>query len=128
MQKSEDSRARDSGFDTGSATYHTFVSHAADARRTFVSYWQKYLHLVRANCLGGLSLLRNSVVRLTDCPDMTIAVYSEHKTTSEASDQSVKLCSILDRAPYVPVDYSGCMHSIYEQQRLCSDCALHSLI
>ena len=27
------------------------------------------------NCLGGLSLPRNSVVRLTDSPDMTSAVY-----------------------------------------------------
>ena len=25
--------------------------------------------------LGGLSLARNNVVRLTDCPDMTVAAY-----------------------------------------------------
>ena len=33
------------------------------------------MHLVLVNPLGGLSLPRNSVVRVTDRPDMTIAVY-----------------------------------------------------
>ena len=33
------------------------------------------MHLLLVNCLGGLSLPRKSVVRLPDCPDMTIAVY-----------------------------------------------------
>ena len=28
------------------------------------------------NCLGGLSLPRESVVRLTDCPDMTLNVFT----------------------------------------------------
>ena len=32
--------------------------------------------------LGGLSLPRKSVVRLTDCPDMTIDVNSGLKTTT----------------------------------------------
>ena len=40
-----------------------------------VSYWRKYVHLVLFNRLGGRSLPRNSVVRLTDRPDMTVAVY-----------------------------------------------------
>ena len=31
----------------------------------------KYLHLVLADRLGGPSLTKSSVVRLTDCPDMT---------------------------------------------------------
>ena len=31
-----------------------------------VSYWRKYVHLVLVNRLGGLSLSRNSLVRLTD--------------------------------------------------------------
>ena len=46
-----------------------------DSRTTVVSYLQKYGDLVPANYLGGLSLLRNSVIRLTECPDMVIAVY-----------------------------------------------------
>ena len=38
----------------------------------FVSYRQKYMHLVRVNCLGGLSLPKNSVSRLTDWLDMIL--------------------------------------------------------
>ena len=37
--------------------------------------WQKYVHKVLVNHLGGLSLPRKSVVRLTDRPDMTLDVY-----------------------------------------------------
>ena len=40
-----------------------------------VSYWRKYVHEVLVNRLGGLSLPRKSVVRLTDRPDMTLDVY-----------------------------------------------------
>ena len=39
------------------------------------------MHEVLVNRLGGLSLPRKSVVRLTDCPDMTLDVYSGRKTT-----------------------------------------------
>ena len=35
----------------------------------------------RVNRLGGLSLPRKSVVRLTDRPDMTLDVYRGRKTT-----------------------------------------------
>ena len=38
---------------------------------------------VLVNSLGGLSLPRKSVVRLTDCPDMTSAVYYDRKTTTQ---------------------------------------------
>ena len=38
---------------------------------------------VLVNCLGGLSLPRKSVVRLTDCPDMTIVVYRGPKTITQ---------------------------------------------
>ena len=58
---------------TGPATY--FLSLSADSRRAVISYWRKYVHEVLVNCLGGLSLPRKSVVRLTDRPDMTLAVY-----------------------------------------------------
>ena len=60
---------------------HTFVSSSADSRRAAVSYWQKYVHKVLVNPLGGLSLPRKSVVRLTDRPDMTLDVYHGRKTT-----------------------------------------------
>ena len=40
-----------------------------------------YVHEVLVNRLGGLSLPRKSVVRLTDRPDMTLDVYRGRKTT-----------------------------------------------
>ena len=39
------------------------------------------MHEVLVNRLGGLSLPRKSVVRLTDRPDMTVDVYRGRKTT-----------------------------------------------
>ena len=60
---------------------HTFVSPSAFSRRAVVSYWRKYVHEVLVNRLGGLSLSRKSVVRLTDRPDMTLYVYCGRKTT-----------------------------------------------
>ena len=40
------------------------------------------MHEVLVNRLGGLSLPRKSVVRLTDHPDMTLDVYRGRKTTT----------------------------------------------
>ena len=45
------------------------------SRRAVVSYWRKYVHEVLVNRLGGLSLPRKSVVRLTDRP---IVAHSTH--------------------------------------------------
>ena len=63
-------------------------SPSAFSRRAVVSYWRKYVHEVLVNRLGGLILLRKSVVRLTDRPDMTLDVYRGRKTTIQqvASD------------------------------------------
>ena len=67
---------------SGPATYFLFSS--PDSRRAVVSYWQKYVHeVVVNNHFGGLSLPRKSVVRLTDCPDMTAAVYRGRKRTTQ---------------------------------------------
>ena len=63
----------------GLATY--FRSPSAFSRRAVVSYWGKYVHKVLVNRLGGLSLPRKTVVRLTDRPDMTLDVYRGRKTT-----------------------------------------------
>ena len=41
------------------------------------------MHEVLVNHLGGLSLPRKSVVRLTDRPDMTLDVYRGRKTTMQ---------------------------------------------
>ena len=43
------------------------------------------MHEVLVNRLGGLSLPRKSVVRLTDRPDMTLDVYHGRKTTMQQS-------------------------------------------
>ena len=62
------------------ATYFRFFFRS---RGEVVSYWQKYVHEVLVNHLGGLSLPRKSVVRLTDRPDMTLDVYHGRKTTKQ---------------------------------------------
>ena len=66
---------------------HTFVSPSAFSRRAVVSYWRKYVHEVLVNRLGGLSLPRKSVVRLTDRPDMTLDVYRGRKITKQQQQQ-----------------------------------------
>ena len=43
------------------------------------------MHEVLVNRLGGQSLPRKSVVRLTDRPDMTLDVYHGSKTTKQQS-------------------------------------------
>ena len=45
------------------------------------------MHEVLVNRLGGLSLSRKSVVRLTDRPDMTLDVYRGRKTTMQQQQQ-----------------------------------------
>ena len=44
------------------------------------------MHEVLVNRLGGLSLPRKSVVRLTDRPDMTLDVYRGRKTTNQINN------------------------------------------
>ena len=50
------------------------------------SYWRKYVHEVLVNHLGGLSLPRKSVVRLTDRLDMILDVYRGRKTTIQQQE------------------------------------------
>ena len=61
---------------------HTLVS-PAGSRRTVVSFWRKCMHEVLVNRLGGLSLPRKSLVRLTDRLDMTLDVYLGRKTLTQ---------------------------------------------
>ena len=49
------------------------------------------MHEVLVNRLGGLSLPRKSVVRLTDRPDMTLDVYRGRKTTIQQQQPFVKM-------------------------------------
>ena len=49
------------------------------------------MHEVLVNRLGGLSLPRKSVVRLTDRPDMTLDVYRGRKTTMQQQQPKLRL-------------------------------------
>ena len=49
------------------------------------------MHEVLVNRLGGLSLPRKSVVRLTDRPDMTLDVYRGRKTTIQQQPNMILL-------------------------------------
>ena len=76
-----DSRARGPGFDTRSGHILPFLLPLIQEGQLSVTGWRKYVHEVLVNRLGGLSLPRKSVDRLTDRPDMTIDVYRGRKTT-----------------------------------------------
>ena len=47
------------------------------------------MHKVLVDRLGGLSLRRKSVVRLTDRPDMTLDVYRGRKTTMQQQQHAL---------------------------------------
>ena len=49
------------------------------------------MHEVLVNRLGGLSLPRKSVVRLTDRPDMTLDVYRGRKTTIQQHERDYSI-------------------------------------
>ena len=53
------------------------------------------MHEVLVNRLGGLSLPRKSVVRLTDRPDMTLDVYRGRKTTIQDTRTDVPDINVL---------------------------------
>ena len=60
------------------------------------------MHEVLVNRLGGLSLPRKSVVRLTDRPDMTLDVYRGRKTTIQQQQPTV-----LQYTKHYKCKYSG---------------------
>ena len=73
---------------------HTFVSPSADSREAVVSYWRKYVQEVLVNRLGGLSLPRKSVIRLTDSPDLTLDVCRGSKSTTTTTAQQDTMIDI----------------------------------
>ena len=81
----------------------TFVSPSADSRGAIVSYCRKCVHEVLVNRLGGLSLPKKCVVRLTDRPDMTLDVYRGRKITT----QQQKLNATNYRALLVTALFAG---------------------
>ena len=52
------------------------------------------MHEVLVNRLGGLSLPRKSVVRLTDRPDMTLDVYRGRKTTIQQQQSAARMLNL----------------------------------
>ena len=87
VRSASDSRARDPGFDTRSG-HITFVFSFRWLKKGSSQLLAKYVHEVLVNRLGGLSLPRKSVVRLTDLPDMTLAVY-RRKTTTQNNNSKI---------------------------------------
>ena len=63
------------------------------------------MHEVLVNRLGGLSLPRKSVVRLTDRPDMTSDVYHGRKRTTQRlyCDSDVTVCLQFWIMPFVQI-------------------------
>ena len=65
------------------------------------------MHEGLVNRLGGLSLPRKSVVRLTDRPDMTLDIYRGRKTTirrvTTSNDTTLyeRICHIVPNGYYV---------------------------
>ena len=63
------------------------------------------MHEVLVNRLGGLSLPRKSVVRLTDRPDMTLDFYRGRKTTMQQQQQNFKESNDEQVCSYRPRGY-----------------------
>ena len=49
------------------------------------------MHEVLVNRIGSLSLLRKSMLRLTDRPDLTLAVYRGCKTTIQQQQHNAEI-------------------------------------
>ena len=66
----------------------------ADSSRAIVSYWWKYVHYVLVNLLGGLSLTRNGVSRLTDSTwhDLNSADWAVKKPQHNQSANQISWC------------------------------------
>ena len=71
------------------------------------------MHEVLVNRLGGLSLPRKSVVRLTDRPDMTLDVYRGRKTTMQDLQLLLYRMQLAPLSPgsafSVPIITSNCL-------------------
>ena len=64
------------------------------------------MHEVLVNRLGGLSLPRKSVVRLTDRPDMTLDVYRGRKTTIQTTSVAFGVTGVT-----VVLRFHFCVHA-----------------
>ena len=73
------------------------------------------MHEVLVNRLGGLSLPRKSVVRLTDRPDMTLDVYRGRKTTMQQQCNLKKMIIALHKQndSFKVYEYTGLCDFLY---------------
>ena len=62
------------------------------------------MHEVLVNRLGGLSLPRKSVVRITDRPDMTLDVYRGRKTTMQQQQHIERARALVALFQGIPID------------------------
>ena len=67
------------------------------------------MHEVLVNRLGGLSLPRKSVVRLTDRPDMTFDVYRGRKTTMQQQQYMTHIFLLGARGGHIVITLSVCL-------------------
>ena len=94
-------------FFRGDWSWNHFYDHflpMADSSRSVVSYWRKDVHLVLVNSIGRLP--RNSVVRLTDCLDMTIVAAWDVKPQIKPTNHQC-LCLSLSKYNWVCVCVFG---------------------
>ena len=87
------------------------------------------MHEVLVNRLGGLSLPRKSVVRLTDRPDMTLDVYRGRKTTIQytklSAYASVKLVHVRPITLYCMMGFENHLAQMIIMTRRCVPCKNH---
>ena len=91
------------------------------------------MHEVLVNRLGGLSLPRKGVVRLTDRPDMTLDVYRGRKTTKQQATTSLQGGSLLrvctGRSSDFPRDLRALLYVCYNMSPRCLTAAgLHKAL
>ena len=79
------------------------------------------MHEVLVNRLGGPSLPRKSVVRLTDRPDMTLDVYRGRKTTIQQQQQQAQTMLYLTYTVISSVDLAH-LEETRAKGRVSMDC------
>ena len=81
------------------------------------------MHEVLDNRLGGLSLPRKSVVRLTDRPNMTLDVYRGRKTTMQQQQQHLVLTNHPEDADGKHHNHSDYIYCISPLSQVFCDCS-----
>ena len=94
ISRAPDSKVRGPGSILGLATYFCFSLLFQEGQ---LSVTGESVHEVLVNCLGGLSLPRKSVVRVTDRHGMTLDVYRGRNTTVQQQQQKSKIIFLISQ-------------------------------